>query len=172
MQYNVSSFLREHTGATREYDVDDEVTVDGVRRHLAGRVRMDRTPDGILVRAELLGSLETECSRCLRPARLPVTIAFEEEYVPTVDVFTGARLPAPEGREDAYEISERHILDLELPVQQYWAVAVPMAPLCREDCPGLCPVCGEDVSSREHSCTPDEIDARWTKLEELKAAGN
>ena len=169
MQYNVSSFLKENTGATREYAVDDDVEIDGASRHFVGRARMDRTPDGILVRAELRSMVDAECSRCLRQLTTPITIVFEEEYVPTVDVITGAHVQPPEGREEAYAINERHLLDLQLAVQQYWAMAVPMAPLCRDDCPGLCPVCGDDMFGARHACTSDEIDARWSKLAELKS---
>jgi len=167
VQFNVSSLLQQHTGALREYVIDDDVRIDGERHHLAGQARMDRTPDGIFVRAEMRGTHRTECSRCLRPVEIPVVVAFAEEYLPSVDVVTGARLDPPEGREEAYRINERHFLDLEEPVQQYWAMAVPMAPLCREDCAGLCSACGQEIAGGVHRCTDDEIDARWAKLAEL-----
>jgi len=171
VQFNVSSLLQQHTGAVREYVIDDDVKIDGERHHLTGTARLDRTPDGSFVRAEMRGAHNAECSRCLRPTEIPVVVAFEEEYVPTVDVITGGRLDPPEGREEAYRINERHMLDLEEPVQQYWAMAVPMAPLCREGCTGLCPVCGQEIADGEHRCTDDEIDARWAKLAELSARG-
>lgn len=166
MDYNVSSLLREHTGATREYDIDDDLTVDGGSHHVRGHARLDRTPSGILVRARIRGEAIDECSRCLRPVQYPVELAFEEEYMPTVDVATGARLTVPEGSEEAYRIDEHHILDLRGPAAEYWAVALPMAPLCRDDCPGLCPVCGEELAEG-HPCTREQVDARWSKLANL-----
>ena len=174
MQFNVSSFLRAPTGAVREYEIDDDVKIDdapaAARHRLRGRARMDRTTDGILVRAEMRSHLDAECSRCLRAVKVPVVLEFEEEYLPIVDVTTGARVQIPEGREDAYRINELHILDLEVAARQYWTMTEPMAPLCREDCPGLCPVCGEDMSKTGHACTADEIDARWSKLAELRSS--
>jgi uncharacterized protein len=167
VEYNVSSLLKEHTGASREYNIDDDVLIDGQRHHVAGHARFDRTPDGILVRATLGGEGQAECSRCLKPVTFPVEIAFDEEYIPTIDVETGVRVEPPEGEEDAYRISARHILDLREPVQQYWSMALPMAPLCREDCAGLCPVCGEEMGA-DHPCSREQIDARWEKLEQLR----
>jgi uncharacterized protein len=167
MEYNVSSLLKEHTGATREYAVDDAITVDGVAHHVTGAVRMDRTPEGIFVRAHLAGDMRDECSRCLKPITYPITLDIEEEYIPTVDVTTGARITPPEGEEDAYRIDERHILDLHEAAAQYWALALPIAPICREDCPGLCPACGEEIGPG-HPCSREQIDARWEKLAKLR----
>jgi len=167
MEYNVSTLLREHTGATRAYGIDDDVYVDGETHHVLGHVRMDRTPNGILVRATLRGDAEDECSRCLRPITYAVDVSFEEEYIPTVDVITGSHVAVPEGSEDAYRIDEHHILDLRQAAGEYWATALPMAPLCRDDCPGLCPVCGEEISG-DHPCAREQVDARWEKLAKLR----
>jgi DUF177 domain-containing protein len=130
-------------------------------------VRMDRTPDGIFVRAHLSGEMQDECSRCLKPVTYPIVLDIEEEYIPMVDVSTGARITPPEGEEDAYRISERHILDLREAAQQYWALALPIAPVCRDDCPGLCPACGEEIGAA-HPCSREQIDARWQKLANLR----
>ncbi len=108
-----------------------------------------------------------ECGRCLRPVSFPVEIAFEEEYIPTVDVHTGARVTPPTGGDEAYRIDERHILDLRQPAREYWTMALPMAPVCRPDCPGLCPLCGEELAAG-HPCSREQIDARWSKLADLR----
>lgn len=168
MQFNVSSLLKEATGATRQYDIDDDLAVDGERHHLSGCVRFDRTPRGIFVRARMDGSMSDVCSRCVKPVAYPVHLEFEEEYLPTVDVTTGAAVDLEEGDDDPYRISPRHVLDLSEPARQYWALALPMAPLCDENCAGLCPVCGEEISDAGHACTREQVDARWSKLADLK----
>ena len=168
MQFNVSSFLSEPTGAIREYEIDDDVVTDGVSRHLTGDLRLDRTSRGILVRACLAGSLEAECSRCLKPLVAEVSLSIEEEFIPTLDVHTGEHLTLEEGDADAYRINERHILDLTIPVQQYWALSLPMAAVCSESCAGLCPVCGAEIGAEGHLCSVEQVDARWSKLAELK----
>jgi uncharacterized protein len=167
MQFNVADLLKEGYGAAREHEIDDDVRIDGEAHHLRGRVRFDRTRDGVLVRADMQTDAAGECSRCLGQIRFPVDVRFEEEYIPTVDVHTGARVDPPEGEEDAYRIDERHLIDLRVPVQQYWSMSLPMAPLCRQDCPGLCPHCGEPLGGA-HRCEPEPQDERWAKLRDLK----
>ena len=168
MQFNVSSLLKEHTGATRDYAIDDDIVIEGERHHLTGQARLDRTPRGLLVRASMAGTAACECSRCLRQLSCPVELVVEEEYLPTVDIDTGARVEIDEGEEEAYRISSRHVLDLSEAVRQYWAMALPMAPVCSEDCRGLCPICGEELSRAGHDCGNDATDARWAKLAQLR----
>ena len=167
MQFNVADLLKDTTGATREHDIDESVDVDGQPRMLTGRVRFDRTHDGILVRAVLRGEEDAMCSRCLRPLSYAIEVAFDEQYIPMIDIISGAKITPPEGDDDAYRISERHMLDLGEPIQQYWAMSRPMAPLCRPDCPGLCPICGSEALEG-HACAPDTADERWSKLRNLK----
>jgi uncharacterized protein len=168
MQFNVATMLKEHTGAMREYVIDDDVSVEGETRHVTGRARFDRTPDGILVRAQVSGEQTAQCSRCLKDVTYPVHIGFEEEYIPTIDVDTGARVGTPEGEDDAYRIDAHHMLDLAEPIAQYWAMSVPLAPLCEDACRGLCPVCGQEINADDHRCTREQIDDRWAALKNLK----
>lgn len=173
MHFNVASLLKESTGALREYEIDDDVRIEGVTHHLRGHVRFDRTHDGILVRARLQGQGSAECARCLKHIDFPIDLAIEEEYLPTVDVITGADVATPEGEDDsyridAYRIDRRHMIDLSEAIEQYWSMAVPMAPVCREDCPGICAVCGKEREAEGHACTGDQIDARWSELRNLQ----
>ena len=168
MQFNVASLLQETTGASRTYAIDDDVRIDGEMHHLHGSARLDRTPRGVLVRAHVSGKECGECSRCLRPIAYPVEISIEEEYIPTIDILSGARVDAPEDDSDAYRINARHVIDLNEAVRQYWEIALPMAPLCSDDCAGLCPVCGELVASDGHTCPREQVDARWSRLADLK----
>lgn len=168
MEFNVASLLKESTGALREFDIDDDVRIDGETHHLRGRARFDRTHDGVLVRANLHGDGAADCARCLRPIEYPIDLIIEEEYLPMVDVMTGALVEPPEGQDDAYRIDNRHMIDLTESIEQYWAMSVPMAPVCRDDCQGLCPVCGNDREAEGHACTREQVDARWAKLQNLQ----
>jgi len=169
MQFNVVSLLKETAGATREYDVDAaDVTSDGEAVTMTGHVRFDRTSRGIFVRARFDGTHGDVCSRCLKPVSFPVHIEFEEEYLPTVDVVSGVPVQLEDGDEEAYRISPNHIIDLDEPAREYWALALPMAPLCTGDCPGLCPLCGAELSDIRHTCTREQVDARWAKLAGLR----
>lgn len=167
MEFNVADLLKDAYGAVRVYSIDDDVRIDGASRHLTGQLRLDRTPHGILARADLSGHVNATCSRCLKPITLTLSIHFEELYVPTIDVNNGARINVPEGQEDAYRITPRHVIDLREPIEQYWSMALPMAPLCRADCPGLCTTCGRELSDG-HTCAVEAVDDRWARLRDLR----
>lgn len=168
MLYNVASLLKEPTGATRDYEVDGDVRIDGVPRHVTGHVRFDRTPRGIFARADVHGRGEDACSRCLKSIEFDVDITFEEEFVPTVDVNTGHEVEPPGGADEAYRIDEHHQIDLAEPVRDFWAVAAPMAPVCDAACAGICPQCGAEIGPDGHECEHEVADSRWAALEKLK----
>lgn len=168
VQYNVSTLLREPIGSTREYEVDSRVLIDHdgpAHQQVIGRATFLRTKHGVLVTAHLQGAQPERCSRCLREVDVPLGVDFEEEFFASVDPETGAGLPAPEEPE-AFRIDAQHTLDLEEAVRQCWTAALPMQPLCRPDCRGLCPRCGQDLNQGACSCPPEE-DERWSALREL-----
>jgi uncharacterized protein len=148
VQFNVSQLLREPTGSRRVYQVEEPFR-------------------GILARARLASQGGAECARCLRPVSFPVTLEFEEEFVPSIDPITGAAILAPD-EPGVFAIDAHHILDLTEPARQAWQLAQPMAPLCREDCPGLCPQCGADRSTGGCTCSAEPVDARWAALAGLR----
>ncbi len=170
MQFNVSQLLREPIGSRRVYQVDepfqpDPAAAQSVR--LSGPVELLRIDRGVLARAEFVTQGASECARCLRPVSFPVALAIEDEFVPSVDPVTGAALPAPD-EPGVFSIDAQHILDLTEPVRQAWQLAQPMAPLCREDCPGLCPQCGADRATGACTCPTEPVDARWAALAGLR----
>jgi uncharacterized protein len=171
MQYNVAQLLREPTGSLRFYDLNEPGVTLGPEfppQRVRGRVELLRTADGILVRADVELVARLECSRCLVEVVQPLDVHLEEEFYPTVDVWTGAPLTLPPGSEpSAFRISGQHILDLAEPLRQYAAMALPIQPLCREACAGLCPHCGADRNLTVCTCAEDAIDARWEALAAL-----
>ena len=72
--------------------------------------------------------------------------------------------------EDELELSfyEDGQVDLTQALHDELGLALPMAPLCRDDCSGLCPVCGKPVKAGDTCCRRDEVDPRWAKLAQLK----
>jgi uncharacterized protein len=167
MQFNVLDLLRESYGSFREHDIDEDARIDGKTRRITGHVRFDRVPEGVFVRAMLHGVAKAECVRCLDPMTHAVDLSIEETYLPTVDPLTGAHVTPPEGEDDAYRISERHIIDLREAAEQYWSMALPLAPVCRPECEGFCPLCGVRRDAA-HACAGDASDDRWSKLRDLK----
>ena len=161
MLFNVSGLLREPVGATREYVIDPEPPVH------RGRAALLRVPDGVLVRCEADVVVEDRCSRCLVPFGYPEHVTFEEIYIQQVDVATGARLAAP-GEPEGFVIDLNHTIDITEALRQYTDMAAEMQPLCRSDCPGICPECGQDLTMAACTCAKDPIDTRWAALAALK----
>jgi len=168
MQINVSQLLREPIGSTREHQVNEvaDIAGDGKGYLVQGDCSLLRTQRSILAKCALSTDVELICGRCLSLFRYPLTLNFEEEYSPTVDVFSGAPLPLPE-ETGVFSIDEHHILDLTEAVRQYTVLAIPMKPLCRKDCAGLCPSCGRNLNQGSCDCPTQSIDPRWSELQKL-----
>ena len=166
MGINVSQQLKAPTGLARNYEVSEVVDIVDGNCLVQGEVRLIRTNRGILATGKLHTEVEVTCNRCLNLFSYPLTLDFEEEYLPTADVVSGASLPLP-GEPGCFTIDEHHILDLTEAMRQYTLLAIPMKTLCREDCAGLCPICGYDLNQGTCDCLPQEIDSRWSELNKL-----
>lgn len=139
---HVAQLLQEPVGATRqralalpELELDDEHDADGV----AANLRLTRIPTGILVEGRLTATVTLECIRCLEEFDQPVETTFADEYRPTVDVVTGHDVEQDGETDEAdyFSISDTHVLDVAESLRQAILLALPMAPRCREDCPGI-----------------------------------
>ncbi len=171
IQINVSKLLKEPTGSTRNYEIDGVVDITGgVGSKVQGEVRLMRVNRGILAKGTLCAEVEITCSRCLSSFSSPLTLNIEEEYFPIIDVSSGTPLSLP-GELGSFTIDEHHVLDLTEAIRQYALLAVPMKPLCREDCAGLCPGCGRNLNQGGCDCPPQEADPRWAKLKNLVLTG-
>lgn len=166
MWMNVSGLLKSSVGAKRTYNIDENIKINDKDTSVRGEAVILRTHRGILVRADLDTGVELECSRCLCPFRTCLRLHFEEEFFPIIDVNTGAAIPLPE-EPGGFTTDEQHNIDLTEAVRQYILVAAPMKPLCRENCGGLCPVCGQNLNNGTCRCPSQPIDPRWSKLSKL-----
>jgi uncharacterized protein len=168
MQINVAQQLQSAIGTVKEHEVSAfvDVTGDGNTGLVEGNLSLIRTDRGILVKGELNTSVALTCSRCLGTFECPLRLKIEEEYFPTVDVVSGAPLALPD-EPGLFSIDKNHEIDLTEAVQQYALLAMPMKPLCRQECAGLCPVCGQNLNLGECNCPPPEADPRWAKLRHI-----
>jgi uncharacterized protein len=167
LQINVAQLLKAPIGATRNYNVEEEVDILGKNRLVRGDVELTRSDRSILVHAVLRVDVDLECGRCVSKFNAPLTLDIQEEYLPRINIATGEALPRAEEDKEAFAIDERNILDLLEAVRQYALLAVPMKPLCKPDCAGLCPTCGYNLNQGDCPCPPQEIDPRWDKLRQL-----
>jgi uncharacterized protein len=132
-------------------------------RDLDGTLRLTRTNRGLLVRGRLTTAIAQTCSRCLREVEWPVQVDIDEEALPTIDIASGMAVAGSEDP-DELRLTDHHELDLEQEVRDGILVSEPIAPLCREDCPGLCIVCGQELGSGPHDHPDEDVDPRLEGL--------
>jgi len=164
MHFNVSQLVRETSGSTREHLVEDRVTFSGDLIEVRGSVRFFRTDKGVWVTALLNTQVESECGRCLDPYVQYVDIKVDEEAIPRLDPVTGHRSLDNLDPEENLVIDEDNILDLTETTRQYISLGLPMSPLCRKDCAGICAECGVNQNHESCTCVHDQRDSRWGPL--------
>jgi uncharacterized protein len=167
MQTNVAQLLKAPIGSIRTLTVNNTLEDNGSQYLVQGELILVRTNSSILVQGTLASQTKITCSRCLKPFTCNVSLKIEEEFFPTIDIITGTKLPKPEDP-GSFTIDEHHDLDLTEAIRQYIVTAMPMKPLCREECAGLCSTCGKDLNLGECGCHQEEIDQRWSELLKLK----
>jgi uncharacterized protein len=121
------------------------------------------------------GELTVACSRCVNPVklvldeRLQVTFMPRNELPADYDDQAPADAEGPEVTEEDLDLFpyEGEAIDLEPLLREQFVLAVPYAPLCREDCKGLCPQCGIDRNTDTCRCEAP-IDPRLAALKGLK----
>lgn len=139
--------------------------VEGVATALAtlepapvnGSLRVESVVEGVLVTGSVRGSLALECARCLKGFQGSADVQVCELFA----------APGHEVGDDAYQVTGLEI-DLEPMLREALTLELPLRPLCRDDCKGLCAHCGRDLNDGPCACTDDEIDPRWAGLTVLK----
>ena len=148
---------------------DEEVALRPGGR-MSGRVELG---DGntLHLRGRLSGTIEVECARCLEPYLVTLAQELDLFYMPRV-------AGQPEAEEEEVELSDRDVvvgyyegerLDLGEVLREQILLALPLKPLCREDCQGLCPRCGRNRNASPCGCAPEEEpgDSRLEPLRRL-----
>jgi uncharacterized protein len=164
IQINVLQELRHPLGSDSSYDLDEPVVLldETKLNDVAGTLGLLRTDRGLLASLKLQATVGERCARCLLEATFRVEMEFEEEFFATVDPNTGARIRLSKD-EEGFTIGPDFILDLDEAIRQYVLMAEPVKPLCRPDCPGLCPSCGANLNEGRCGCEPP-VDERLRVL--------
>lgn len=170
MQINVAQFLKSEQGATKVVQIDDAFEDENTQIPVQGELKLTRINQRILAQGKVTIDVPLICSRCLQPFICSIPINIEEEFYPTIDINTGSKLPSPD-ESGSFTINEHHILDLTEAIRQYKVMTLPMKPLCREECAGMCPTCGKNLNEGPCNCPSNEMDPRWADLLKLKNKG-
>ncbi|HWJ02845.1 MAG TPA: DUF177 domain-containing protein [Verrucomicrobiae bacterium] len=128
------------------------------------QVKATNLGHSILLQGEIKTKCRLACSRCLEGYELDVDTGFSEELCHVTEV--GAYLADhPEAEEEEnYSVFSTDEIDLKPLVSEHVVLALPMKPLCSEDCQGLCAQCGSNLNLKKCGCKPNEIDPRLEGL--------
>ena len=131
-------------------------------------LRLESVMEGVLVTGTAHAPVSGECVRCLEPVEQELDADFQEMFsYPDADTRTARRDEAGDDAEDEDTLQlEDDLFDLEPVLRDAVVLALPMQPVCRDDCPGLCSECGArlaDDPDHHH----DSADPRWAALQGL-----
>lgn len=174
LTYPVAALLAEPAGSRRDFTFDGIWLDMGDNLELAaavaGRVRFSRTSRGLFITGLAETALALTCGRCLRPIELPLTVAFSEEALPTIDLVSGKSLD-PSIEPEIIRLTDHHEVQLEPVIREAVQLGEPIAPVCRPDCPGLCIVCGEALENGPHEHDEALLDPRLEVLRAFRVDG-
>jgi uncharacterized protein len=162
---------------TREIDAPKDLGIQGVIGVPEGapvvlELRLESVMEGVLVTGTARAQAEGECVRCLEPLELALEADFQEMFsYPDADDRGRVKAEPADDAEESAENEDRlfiedGLFDLEPVLRDAVVLALPMQPVCQDDCPGLCSECGArlaDDPDHHH----DAVDIRWAALQGL-----
>lgn len=166
--------VREHGGSCRiekdfeSKDLHLDPRIARIESPARVDLRVELRGDFVRVRGQLKASLQVICSRCLEETGREISKKIDLEYRPD---------PLVENDGEEFELDYKELsvgfyrddrIDLTALVDEQLILEVPMKPVCREECKGLCPNCGTNRNEEECGCRTDRTDPRLAVLAELK----
>jgi len=136
---NVGFIVHQEVGYKREFPFEFEqvqISDDLDLHHFEGVATIGRTPQGLIVQADFSAETTLECVRCLNDFNHQLDWNLTELYAFNEKSVTDSELILPD---DAH-------IDLQPLIREYALLEVPIKPICKTDCQGLCSVCGEDLN--------------------------
>ena len=160
LRLNVGFIIHQTVGYSREFQIDlleVQIAPDLDLKNLVGSVHITRTAKGLLMRGKLNSLINIQSVRCLTEVLQALEIDFTELLAFSIDSAADSGMLVPESG----------IIELDQLVREEMLLAIPISPLCKLECQGLCPVCGEDrnINSCHHELEP--IDPRLSVLKTL-----
>ena len=158
---NVADLLA-HPGSSRPVELEavlDGLSISASRvpagEPLSVAADLQAVNDAIVVKGHVRAPWEGECRRCLQPATGSVEAEVQEIY---------ERHPVDGETRKLEDV----IVDLTELARDSILLELPLAPLCKDDCAGLCPSCGADKNSTGCECVTEVRDERWAALDDLR----
>jgi len=160
LRLNVGFVVAQFAGFSRDFPFDlpqTNIHPDLQLNYLTGSVRATRTPQGILLQADLHSEIKLECVRCLTDFLHSLEVYFTELYAFSQRYVTDSGLLMP----------ETGFIDLTPVLREYTLLEIPISPLCQPDCRGLCPICGNNLNEGDCNHEDESGDPRLASLKRL-----
>jgi uncharacterized protein len=169
MQLDLTRYRQPEQHVSRTFQPAD-VAQEGDAYGIVAPVLLDFDIQKDKEKFRLIGTARTElelsCSRCLEPYRMPVDAAFDLRFLPASEMAADEeREVQDEDLETSYYRDDA--IDLNELLREQFYLALPMKPLCRDDCKGLCPQCGTNWNTGTCTCTTEWEDPRLAALKGL-----
>ncbi len=159
LRLNVGFLINATIGTSRDFTFEyetmrlgDDLTV----QDFTGTARFSRTPQGFFLQGEFAAKTDLECVRCLDPFSQLLKWTVTDLYAFDKSNITESGLLVPEDGQ----------IDLEPLLREYALLEVPISPVCKPDCKGLCPVCGENLNKTDCGHRP-QADSPFAALKDL-----
>ncbi len=157
LRLNVGFVVAQSAGFSRDFPFEIlhiQLPPDLQLDNLVGGIRVTRTPQGILLQADLQAQTQLDCVRCLTNFQQGLKITFTELYAFSQRYVTDSGLLMP----------ETGIIDVTPLLREYGMLEIPISPLCKPDCKGLCPICGNNLNESTCHHEDDSGDPRLASL--------
>lgn len=136
--------------------------------HAVGSAELLKNTGGELrIQGRYTVEFTAPCDRCLVSARHPLDAGFDLFYQPASVIARDEEIEIDEG-EAEIGFYEGGGLELEDILREQILLALPMQRVCREDCKGICPVCGQNRNQSACDCSTGKADDRWGALRKLE----
>jgi uncharacterized protein len=148
LRLNIGFLINSSIGTTRDFNFDYatmRLGEDFIVNDFSGVSRFDRTPQGLLLQGKFEAKIELECVRCLDTFLQALNWSFTDLYAFDKRSVSESNLLVPEDGQ----------IDLEPLLREYALLEIPISPVCKPDCKGLCPVCGENLNTTDCGHRPD-----------------
>jgi uncharacterized protein len=121
-------------------------------------LRVESVTEGVLLSGTATGPLTGDCGRCLEPVSDELVVDFRELFA-----YPDSTTDATTEQDEVHRLDGDY-LDAEPVVRDAIVLGLPFTPLCRPDCAGLCPTCGQRLDELPDGHAHDVLDPRWAAL--------
>ena len=151
LRINIGFFINQPVGTNREFtynlpELIVEAEEDLIFTDITGSTLISRAQQGLLIQGDFTAAISSTCVRCLTDFNLSIQTSFSELYAFKEDYTTESGLLVP----------DTGYIDLKPLLSEYLLVEIPIKPICKENCLGLCPVCGSNLNTTNCEHEGDE----------------